>query len=433
MNISYFRDTRHNYLVMKVDEGFSNSYQYKMVENNDIDGLVSFSHRNMDGENFLYYEIDSRQSIENKYLSRKMKKQELTRFLQDYIKVCGILDKFLLDESCILMRPDCIFEEFSSGRFFFLYNPLCDSGSDFFMKDLMRYVDMNDHEASALTYKICDSLMDNSCGSSLVVAEILKAECVSKEPVPEIVTYTKADIDPVENEPDLSDDEEEEVEHKVIRIRIPFRLSFIMSGLFLIVAAALFYLRVAYVLTYEENLLDLGTLMVSVMMALICIIQGFKQKKKLSGQDEEFDDDEDEDNEESADLSYENTSYRNASVKEVEEEDFEETVLLNFDFKEESRHLKGIGEVSHLDFDLSGPPKILGKLRSCADLIISDPTVSRMHARIYESINKGDYILQDLNSKNGTYHNGRRLAPNEEVTLFAGDEVTFGKCTFAYR
>ena len=41
--------------------------------------------------------------------------------------------------------------------------------------------------------------------------------------------------------------------------------------------------------------------------------------------------------------------------------------------------------------------------------------------------------IQDLNSTNGTYVNGRKLMPNEKVELCEDDEVVFGKCVFAFR
>ena len=41
--------------------------------------------------------------------------------------------------------------------------------------------------------------------------------------------------------------------------------------------------------------------------------------------------------------------------------------------------------------------------------------------------------MQDLNSTNGTYHNGMRLSPNERVILEAEDEIGFGQAQFVFR
>ena len=41
--------------------------------------------------------------------------------------------------------------------------------------------------------------------------------------------------------------------------------------------------------------------------------------------------------------------------------------------------------------------------------------------------------MQDLNSTNGTYHNGLRLRPNEKVMLEVEDEVGLGRVQLVFR
>ncbi|MDE6950472.1 MAG: FHA domain-containing protein, partial [Lachnospiraceae bacterium] len=41
--------------------------------------------------------------------------------------------------------------------------------------------------------------------------------------------------------------------------------------------------------------------------------------------------------------------------------------------------------------------------------------------------------MQDLNSTNGTYHNGMRLKPHEKVALETEDEIGFGQMQFVFR
>jgi pSer/pThr/pTyr-binding forkhead associated (FHA) protein len=53
-----------------------------------------------------------------------------------------------------------------------------------------------------------------------------------------------------------------------------------------------------------------------------------------------------------------------------------------------------------------------------------DAGVSRRHAII--SPNSKGYILEDLGSANGTFINGRRLAPQSSEPISHGDELKFG-------
>jgi serine/threonine protein kinase len=63
-----------------------------------------------------------------------------------------------------------------------------------------------------------------------------------------------------------------------------------------------------------------------------------------------------------------------------------------------------------------------------ADLVISeDPSLSRQHASVIRS--GSGYILQDLNTRNGTYVNGRRVDPAKPEPLFLNAEIRLSNFT----
>ena len=64
---------------------------------------------------------------------------------------------------------------------------------------------------------------------------------------------------------------------------------------------------------------------------------------------------------------------------------------------------------------------MIGKLEQASDVVISLPTVSRVHARIRKT--GENYYLADLNSRNGTSVNGRLLGAEEEYFLQDEDQV----------
>ncbi len=68
----------------------------------------------------------------------------------------------------------------------------------------------------------------------------------------------------------------------------------------------------------------------------------------------------------------------------------------------------------------------IGRSRTC-DIVLDDPLVSRQHATL--SAGHAPF-LTDLDSFNGTYVNGRRLAGGTQ--LAPGDEVIFGNQTFTW-
>ena len=63
----------------------------------------------------------------------------------------------------------------------------------------------------------------------------------------------------------------------------------------------------------------------------------------------------------------------------------------------------------------------IGRTAEC-DLVFSDSrTLSRRHAEVF--FRDGNWYIRDTNSANGTYVNGRRLAPMAECLLNVGDQI----------
>ncbi len=64
---------------------------------------------------------------------------------------------------------------------------------------------------------------------------------------------------------------------------------------------------------------------------------------------------------------------------------------------------------------------VIGRSRS-SDLVISHPTISNTHAEIYQK--RGNLYIQDLQSKNGTFLNDKRLKRRQ--ALKTGDILQLG-------
>jgi pSer/pThr/pTyr-binding forkhead associated (FHA) protein len=80
---------------------------------------------------------------------------------------------------------------------------------------------------------------------------------------------------------------------------------------------------------------------------------------------------------------------------------------------------------SHKFFPLPSSVTIIGRRHSC-DLCIPLISVSRKHCQL----NHDDGVLKirDLDSRNGTYLNGKRII--DEVVIKAGDSIKIGPLTF---
>ncbi len=79
---------------------------------------------------------------------------------------------------------------------------------------------------------------------------------------------------------------------------------------------------------------------------------------------------------------------------------------------------------------------VMGRSKTCQVALESDTVASREHAKIRLDLeNAGgrrQYLLSDLGSTNGTYLNGKRIDPNQEVMLADGDRFVVGQHTFTF-
>ena len=73
-------------------------------------------------------------------------------------------------------------------------------------------------------------------------------------------------------------------------------------------------------------------------------------------------------------------------------------------------------------------PFVIGKMEGEVDYVLDQSTVSRIHARI-ERDEEGLWIT-DCRSTNGTWHNGRRLPPEQRIRLEEEDEIALADVSF---
>ena len=74
-------------------------------------------------------------------------------------------------------------------------------------------------------------------------------------------------------------------------------------------------------------------------------------------------------------------------------------------------------------------PRLVGRSRSAA-IRIPDPLVSGRHLTIRQT--RGGVEVTDLGSTNGTFLQGKRLAPNRTYTLHPGEALEIGSKNIVY-
>lgn len=79
MEVSYERQMRHNYLIIRADEIQKENYECRMLMANSIEGLLKFRFRQTETGIEFYYEITSRQPVNRILEGRTIKRQEIVK------------------------------------------------------------------------------------------------------------------------------------------------------------------------------------------------------------------------------------------------------------------------------------------------------------------------------------------------------------------
>ena len=106
------------------------------------------------------------------------------------------------------------------------------------------------------------------------------------------------------------------------------------------------------------------------------------------------------------------------------------TLLLSSATAGEGGRLLYEGNGSEKDYALTKDIFRIGSEKRQNDAVLHSPVVSRHHAKI--TVVNGEYFIEDLNSKNGTFVNGKMLSYRETMKLKRMDIITFADVVYRF-
>ncbi|MCM1049820.1 MAG: FHA domain-containing protein [Clostridiales bacterium] len=461
LEAKYFKDYKHNYMILKCDEANAGeSYRYSMLACNKIDGIVKCSVRNVNSETYLYYDISSKVTLETLYQGKKMSYEQVRDFFSQMDMIYRNLGQFFMEESGLLLRQDCIFYDFTSKKFFGLYYPAADTSGDNryepLMDFLLNHTDTGNQKLADIIYQVYE--MAESKFFSITDALALFDEPQDVSAVPMAVdtkTFVEnnfaekniEEIGAINEEAAVITETDCKNSHSKPETKVSTenKKNTIYYSIFAVVSicgiGAVCWIYNNYELTPRETLLIICCMAVMglclVFSALQVILAGRKGKKKENEEQRLLRDIEDEFREEKpVDLQnvidknmntyvYEKYTLENKSVASTE------TVFMDSGIREIEYKLYAMDNKNKRHIELTKFPFTIGKMAGCVDCVLTDASVSRVHARIEKQ--DGKVFLTDMNSMNGTYKNGLRMEPSETLEIEPGDEIRFGKLNYCYR
>jgi len=133
-----------------------------------------------------------------------------------------------------------------------------------------------------------------------------------------------------------------------------------------------------------------------------------------------------EDGDESTTVLNEEDSGQHNNLKQVMDEDENVTVVLQSNNECVLERVNSKKE----RIEINTSPFIIGKAFNQVNYVLDERGISRRHARIIRGNDDASYYIADLDSKNGTYLNGKRLIKDSVVKMKDGDMVSFAEYNY---
>lgn len=413
--IEYVNDYKHNYLTEICED--EDDFSLRMLMENDIPGLLRPEIRHMDGVTKLYYCISGKQNLTNLFVHKNINKKDFFALLHSIYQLTGLADEFFFSCGGIVLSPEMVFWNMEDSTFEFIYIPSGEGVMNLVeMADfIVSKIEYEEEYFSDLVYQFCEDVYENTINFEKYIE---KEKCY--------LGNEEVKIQEVEK-----DNQKEELieRNEVGQIEDDFAADF-YSG------------EEAAKERKRKRKSGRRKSETSLLSALVGIVFGRKDNEEFPDNIEDLEFKEERDLEfqygEKDVVSEQEEGY--AKEKYIKEKDTEKTyakekgdtktVFYDVASKRENK-LYHIGKKHAPNIELSDLPCVVGKDEDMVDYCISDVTVSRMHVRFFEE--EGICWMQDLNSTNGTFHNGLRLKPNQKVPLEKEDEVGIGQMNYIYR
>ena len=438
----YYKDFRHNFLILKEDEREINIYQSRMITENKIKGLLSCRERHIDGERLLYYDITSKQNLASLYEYGHVSLSFVRRIFRQLKAVNEEMSGYLLSENCLLLKPEFIFADVEKQEFLFLYFPY--EAEENYMLSLVEFLtdkmDAEDREGMDVCYKLLQLIEKEQFVLDEVIQwfeDDLEAQDSGKQFED---TYKKRQVQHYAVEDAWEDENFYEKESKRERTCQKEKGNLNgknkMAKLFMVTtlpaAGILYYIHQNGLATGENRIYFYAAVIAVVVVFLMCAVYlliswVFTEKGLITipsfGMGKE--------KEKAEERKYRETEgYEQEEGCERDSSDYGNTVFIPWVENCENK-LYGMGKGNRNHIDLNRLPITVGKLAGSVDMVIPDQSLSRRHVKFSREGNR--ICMTDLNSTNGTFLNGLRLEPNTSEMLEPGDEIRLGKLKFIYR
>lgn len=138
------RDLQNSYVRFEnFDLSNLSKFQLKMLSENNISNLLKFSFKVFDNKIDYLFDTTQKVSIKEYVEQENIVYSFIFQFLQSLLMAVVSINEFLLDESCLLLKEECIFVDPNKESFYFCYIPYVKNDMKEDLKRLISYFQNN--------------------------------------------------------------------------------------------------------------------------------------------------------------------------------------------------------------------------------------------------------------------------------------------------
>lgn len=410
LKTEYKRDMKNNYMLISFEDESdikpdTKQYEFKMLENNYIAGLMKLKLCKEGEKEVFYYDITSKRSLSDIYKDKGIGMEDVKKIIIGIMKTISNMERFLLESKGLLLNIDYIYADPKSLDPVFCYLPCAKEISDnklsYMFEQLLSRFDQNDREGFEQVYR----LYQESCKDSCVLNDLVNIMNIYNKNTEKATILKVSDADGTK-EGMYEYDKEEIFENK----KKDKAKSFSIKSLFKI--------------KKEKNKRSQNK----------APIPDSERSYKTSQKEEKngYEDVEEEcDKEKDEWMELFNTKTCEKSRETYEDMPYTHTLLLSEDTDKEVRYILISKDKSTEDIKLPYFPFIIGKQERICDHILKNDKVSRLHLRI-DKDREEEFSVRDLNSLNGTKLDGRLLDNEETAKLIIGNEIEIADLKYVF-
>lgn len=374
------RNLQHQYYVMSTQANDSaHDYREKMLEGNNIPGLLMVRIEQMNDKREFYYQTDGMRSLEEVCQDMRLGSEEISNLIVGLIDIIRGCVEFFLDEDDVVVSPAAVHitSDFSCIRtaYFPGFGEKLRTQFSTLLEYLMEKLDYNDKNASYVVYSVYAK-----CKRENITLDELSAEAVRWR---EESAESFASAEMLEEPQDVSSENLKLYDEQIIKPEE--RKISRKTG--------------ADSTCKKKTRVDIGKHMGTIAGKLIG-----RMKDSVAEKIRQFLSEEDE--------------------IEVEEEYIVQTERTQV--QSGMAVLRGFTET----VAVTESPFFIGRIPKQCGLVLDQADISRFHARI-EKKEEG-YSITDLSSSSGTFINGIRLTPGFDEPVMSGDEIRFGGAEYTF-